>query len=52
MAEPPLLSKPLEKEVLYLCLTISEKALSVVLVREEDKIQKPIYYVSRVLHGA
>ena len=51
MVEPPLLSKPVEGEILYMYLYVSEQALSVVLVREELKIQKPIYYVSKVLHG-
>ena len=52
MAEPPLLSKPIEGEILYVYLAVSEQALSAVLVREELKIQKPVYYVSRVLHRA
>ena len=52
MATPPLLSKPKQGEVLYLCLAVSDKSLSAVLVKQEDKVQKPIYYVSKVLHGA
>ncbi|XP_063943205.1 uncharacterized protein LOC135150603 [Daucus carota subsp. sativus] len=52
MAEPPLLSKPIDGETLYVYLAVSEQALSAVLVREEFKVQKPVYYVSKVLHGA
>nr|XP_017246807.1 PREDICTED: uncharacterized protein LOC108218398 [Daucus carota subsp. sativus] len=52
MAEPPLLSKPVDCEILYVYLAVSEQALSVVLVREDGKVQKPVYYVSKVLHGA
>ena len=52
MAAPSLLSKPVDGEVLYLYLSISEKPLSGVLIREEDKVQKPINYVSKVLYGA
>nr|XP_017227468.1 PREDICTED: uncharacterized protein LOC108203223 [Daucus carota subsp. sativus] len=52
MAEPPLLSKPIDGETLYVYLVVSEQALSAVLVREELKVQKPVYYVSKVLHGA
>ena len=52
MATPPLLSKPSQGEVLYLYLAVSDKALSAVLVKQEDKVQKPIYYVNKVLHGA
>ncbi|GAA0147073.1 hypothetical protein LIER_06864 [Lithospermum erythrorhizon] len=29
----------------------SESALSSVLIREEDKVQRPVYYVSRVIRG-
>ena len=52
MTEPPLLAKPSEGEKLYLYLAISEQAISAVLVKEDGKIQRPIYYVSKVLHGA
>ena len=33
-------------------LAVSEQALSAVLAREDEKVEKPVYYVSRVLHGA
>ncbi|XP_074324003.1 uncharacterized protein LOC141660923 [Apium graveolens] len=33
-------------------LAVSEQAVSVVLVKEEQKLQKPVYYVSKVLHRA
>ncbi|XP_063949855.1 uncharacterized protein LOC135152711 [Daucus carota subsp. sativus] len=52
MAEPHLLSKPIECEILYVYLAVSKQALSAVLVREELKIQKPVYYVGKVLHRA
>ena len=48
MAKPPLLAKPNEDEVLYLYLTISDKAISAVLVKEEERIQKPVYYVTKL----
>ncbi|KAK3010726.1 hypothetical protein RJ639_012128 [Escallonia herrerae] len=46
LGSPPLLSKPLPGEDLFLYLSITEVAVSTVLVREEDEVQKPIYYVS------
>ncbi|GKV15178.1 hypothetical protein SLEP1_g25980 [Rubroshorea leprosula] len=49
---PPLLTKAKDGEILYLYLGISDEAISSVLVREEAKQQKPIYYISSVLHGA
>ncbi|XP_074377020.1 uncharacterized protein LOC141718538 [Apium graveolens] len=48
----PLLAKPLLDETLYLYLAVAENALSAVLVKEELKVQKPIYDVSKILHGA
>ena len=39
LGHPSLLSKPIEGEELYLYLTISEEAINVVLVREEEKVQ-------------
>ncbi|GKV25972.1 hypothetical protein SLEP1_g35342 [Rubroshorea leprosula] len=52
LASAPLLSKPVEGESLYLYLGVTEEAVSSVLLREENKNQKPIYYVSKVLQGA
>ncbi|KAK3037084.1 hypothetical protein RJ639_029926 [Escallonia herrerae] len=49
MSSPPLLSKPLLGEDLFLYLSVKEVTVSVVLVREEDGVQKSIYYVSKVL---
>ncbi|GKV44680.1 hypothetical protein SLEP1_g51842 [Rubroshorea leprosula] len=51
--EPPKLVKDAnDGEILYLYLGISDEAISSVLVREEGKQQKPVYYASSVLHGA
>ncbi|GKV39547.1 hypothetical protein SLEP1_g47305 [Rubroshorea leprosula] len=52
LASAPLLSKPIEGESLYLYLGVTEEAVSSVLLREENKHQKPICYVSKVLQGA
>ncbi|XP_010663849.1 uncharacterized protein LOC104882394 [Vitis vinifera] len=50
LMQPPILSSPLSEEKLYMYLTISEWAISVVLFRcPSPKEQKPIYYVSRAL---
>lgn len=38
--------------MLYLYLAVSESAVGFVLVKEENKIQKPIYYVSKLLWDA
>ncbi|GKV13754.1 hypothetical protein SLEP1_g24737 [Rubroshorea leprosula] len=52
LSSPPLLTKAIDGEILYLYLGISNEAISSVLVKEETKQQKPIYYISSVLHGA
>ncbi|XP_059654497.1 uncharacterized protein LOC132301242 [Cornus florida] len=39
-------------EQLYLYLAVSPSAVSSALVREEDGIQKPVYYTSRAFRGA
>ncbi|GKV02696.1 hypothetical protein SLEP1_g15094 [Rubroshorea leprosula] len=52
LSSPPLLTKAIDGELLYLYLGISDEAISSVLVREDSRQQKPIYYISSVLHGA
>ncbi|KAK2998279.1 hypothetical protein RJ639_022952 [Escallonia herrerae] len=52
LTAPPLLSKPLAGEELFLYLAIAESAVSAVLVRNQNSKQLPIYYVSKVLQGA
>ena len=49
---PPVLAKPQPGESLYIYPAVSNEAVSSVLVREEDKVQKPVYYVSKRLAGA
>ena len=49
MAEPPILSKYVDGGTLYVYLAVSDKALSVVLVHDDRRIQELVYNVS--LHG-
>ena len=49
---PPLLVVPTMGEELIVYLSISSIAVCAVFIWEEDKIQKPMYYVSKVLIGA
>ena len=51
MAKPPLLAKPIADEVLYLYLAVSDKAISAILVKYKETVQKSIYYVSKTLHS-
>ena len=47
----PLLSLFIPGEELYLYLAVSSHAVSSALIREEGKIQKPVYYTSQALRG-
>ena len=46
LSSPSLLSPSQPREELFLYLAVSPAAVSAALVREEDKVQKPIYYAS------
>ena len=37
---------------MFLYLAVSLIAVSATLIREEDKVQKPVYYASRAFRGA
>ena len=52
LSKSPLLSKPIEDEPLYLYLAVTEYAISGPLVREEEKVQWPVYYISKRLIDA
>ena len=52
LSNPPLLSPSKEGENLYLYLAVSAIAVSATLIREEDKKQLPVYYVSQAFQGA
>ena len=42
----------MEHEDLFVYLVVSSHAVSTALVREEDKVQRPVYYVSKKLAAA
>ena len=52
LSAPPLLSPSQPGEELFLYLAVSPAAVSAALIREEGRVQKPIYYASRALCGA
>nr|XP_023882263.1 uncharacterized protein LOC111994609 [Quercus suber] len=52
LSHPPLLSPSKEGENLYLYLAVSSTAVSAALIREEDRKQLPVYYVSQAFQGA
>ena len=48
----PLLSPSVMGEKLFLYLAVTLHVVSLALIREEGKVQKPVYYTSRALRGA
>ena len=52
LSRPPIMSSPEADEVLYACIAMAPHAVSLVLIRDENGLQKPVYYVSKSLHEA
>jgi len=52
LSSPPLLSSSKPREELFLYLAVSPAAVSAALVKEKDRMQKAVYFTSRVLRGA
>ena len=51
LTKPPLLSPSVMGEKLYLYLAVSNIAVSSTLIREEENVQKPVYYTSQAFQG-
>ena len=51
MTKPPLLSLLVMREKLYLYLAMSNNAVSSALIKEEENVQKPVYYTSQAFQG-
>ena len=47
-----LLSPSMPGEELYLCIAVSQAAVSAALVRDERGSQRPVYFISRAFRGA
>ena len=52
LASPPLLSSSKPNEEFFLHPAVSPTAINSALIREEDRVQLPVYYTSRALRGA
>ncbi|XP_071727688.1 uncharacterized protein [Rutidosis leptorrhynchoides] len=48
----PTLTAPVDGKTLYLYISVANEAFGSVLVAERDKIQKPVYFVSKALTGS
>ena len=52
LPHPPIMSSPLVDEVLFSYLAVASHAISLVLIRVDNGIQRPVYYVSKSLNEA
>ena len=52
LSQPPIMSSPLTDEVLFFYIAVAPHAMSLVLIRIDNGIQLPVYYVSKSLHEA
>ena len=52
MGRPPLLSKPTDGEPLFLYLAVTEYVISRALIKEEERVQWPVYYIRKRLVDA
>ena len=47
---PPIMSRPEADEVLSAYIAVAPHAVSLVLIRIDSGVQRPVYYVSKSLH--
>ena len=52
LARPPIMSSPKLDEVLFAYIAVALYAVSFVLIRVDNGIQRPVYYMSKSLHEA
>ena len=52
LARPPIMSSPKPDEVLFAYIAVAPYAVSLVLIRVDSGVQRPVYYVSKSLHEA
>lgn len=48
----PTLTTPLPGETLFVYLAVSTDSISTVLIRDDRGVQRPVYFVSKLLQGA
>ena len=46
---PPIMSRTVEEEVFFTYIVVASHVVSLVLVRVENEVQQPVYYVSKSL---
>jgi len=52
LSQPPIMPSPEVNEVLFAYIAVALHAVSLVLIRVDSGIQRPVYYVNKSLHEA
>ena len=52
LSHPPIMSSPVVDEVLFAYIAVALYTISLVLIRVDSGIQRPVYYVSKSLNEA
>ena len=52
LSHPPIMSSPVVDEILFAYIAVALHAISLVLIRVDNGIQRPVYYVSKSLNEA
>ena len=52
LSRPPIMSSPEADEVLYAYIVMAPHAVSLVLIQDDNGLQKPVYYLSKSQHEA
>ena len=52
LSRPPIMSSPEVDEVLFAYVAVAPHAISLVLIWDDNGVQRPVYYVSKSLHEA
>ena len=50
LARPPIMSSPEPDEVLFAYIAVAPYAVSLILIRVDGGVQRPVYYISKSLH--
>ena len=50
LARPPIMSSPEPDEILFAYIVVAPYVVSLVLIRADGGVQRPVYYVSKSLH--
>ena len=52
LTRPPIMSSPEADEMLFAYIAVASHVVSLVLIREDNGTQRPVYYASKSLHKA